>query len=193
MVELVALRPVAPRPAAQRLPRDARSPFVPPAERRRECSQREHFYRASIGKPRSLTITEIDVGPFLGFRDKPSSDRVRQDVVCLLPATFLASQAVLEEIVLPDNTKVLGGPFLPLADDAAHRLRGRRKRKQRVEVVGHEQEQIGPPYKLLLPMADETLVLPPWLEPERASIEVALPELKLQDPSTKLQRSSKSQ
>jgi glyoxalase family protein len=39
----------------------------------------------------------------------------------------------------------------------------------------------------------ESLVLPPWLEPERASIEAVLPELKLQDPSTKFQRSPKSQ
>lgn len=37
----------------------------------------------------------------------------------------------------------------------------------------------------------ESLVLPPWLEPERASIEAVLP--KVQAPSSKRQRSSKSQ
>jgi hypothetical protein len=61
---------------------------------------------------------------------------------------------MLEKIILPDNSEFFGGPFLPLGYDQPDCSVGRRKREKRVEMIGHQQEQIRPLQKLHLPTAD---------------------------------------
>jgi hypothetical protein len=61
---------------------------------------------------------------------------------------------VLEEIILPVEAQLLGRPFLPFADQQPERLARRRKREQRMQMIGHEQKEIRPPQIFFLPAID---------------------------------------
>ena len=100
------------------------------------------------------TVCEINVRPVFRLRDELLSDGILQNVIRFFAPAFVMSQPVLEEIPLPDNASFLGRPFLPFADDGFERLARWRKRNQRVNMIGHEEEKIRPPQKFFLPVTN---------------------------------------
>src|SRR6185369_7511899 len=103
----------------------------------------------SIIKSWTCSVTKIHVRPIFRTRHQLLSNRILQNVVCFLPPAFVMAQPMLEKIILPGNSDFLGGPFLPLAYDHSDRSGGWRKREERVEMVGHQQEQIRSPQDFL--------------------------------------------
>jgi hypothetical protein len=94
------------------------------------------------------------VRPFLGALCQAGPHRVVQNIISLVPQTFLAAQPVFEEIPLPRHAELLGRPFFPLRHQHGQRLAVRRQRYQRVGVVGHQQHQMRPPHKPLVAKRD---------------------------------------
>ncbi len=66
---------------------------------------------------RAFAIAEINEWPVFRAGDQFLADGIVKNVIRLLEAAFVVSQAVLEEVALPYDAEFLGRPFLPLADD----------------------------------------------------------------------------
>lgn len=82
------------------------------------------------------------------------SNRVHQNIICFLNVAFITPQAVLEKIPLPFDLELLGGPFLPFADNLLQRFTGWGKGEQRVQMIWHQKEDMRPPNELFLPMVN---------------------------------------
>jgi len=102
----------------------------------------------------ALAVCEIYKWPIFGAGDEFFANRILQDIIGLLTPAFVIPQPVLEEIALPVNADLLGGPFLPFADDGLQGLARRRKGHQRMKVVRHQEKNVRPPQTFLLPMPD---------------------------------------
>jgi hypothetical protein len=103
---------------------------------------------------RAFTVAETNERPVFRTRDQFLAGWVLQNVIRLLATALVISQAVLKTITLPVDAEFFGSPFLPFADHSSERFSGGWKGKQGVQVIGHEQEQIGPPQKLLLAVTE---------------------------------------
>ncbi len=103
-------------------------------------------------KLRALAVGEIGEWPVFNASDKFFPHGVFQNVICFLPTAFIVPQAMFEKIALPADADFLRRPFFPFADDGLDCFAGRRKRNQRVQMVGHEQKNVRPPQKLFLPV-----------------------------------------
>ena len=101
-----------------------------------------------------FAISKIHKRPIFGTRHQFLAHRIFQDVIYFLPTAFIMAQTVFKKIGLPGNAGFLRRPFLPFADNKADGFVRRGKRQQCVQVIRHQQENIGPPDKFLLPVAD---------------------------------------
>ena len=89
-------------------------------------------------KLRALTIGEIHERPIFRARDEFFSHGIFQNVIGLLPPTFIVPQAMFKEVSLPADTHFLRRPFLPFADNGLQRLARRWKGNQRVQMIWHQ-------------------------------------------------------
>ena len=99
--------------------------------------------RIAMGTWRSTLAGPIP-GPVVGSGAQAFGHGVLPDVIELEIGLGEVAQAVVEEILLPDDTVRFGVESLPLADGFSHGLL-RRKRQDGVEMVGHEEENGGMP------------------------------------------------
>ena len=107
-----------------------------------------------MGKMRVVAVGEINKRPRFGTVCQAFPYGIAQNIIRLVPAAFLVSQPVFEEITLPANAQGLSRPFLPFADDELDGFVGWWKGNQCMNMIGHEQKDIRPPKILLLPMPD---------------------------------------
>ena len=90
-----------------------------------------------MGEIRANTVGEINVWPVFYAADEMLADRVLQDVIGLLTSALVVSESMFKEVGLPNNAKLLGGPFFPFADYGPNAFVGGRKGDESVEMVWH--------------------------------------------------------
>jgi hypothetical protein len=98
----------------------------------------------------AVAFGEVDEWPGFRTRRQLFAHWVFQDIFGFLLATFVVAQAMLKEISLPANPDLFGCPFFPFANNVLHRFARRWKRKQCVQMIGHQNEQVRPPKKRFL-------------------------------------------
>ena len=82
--------------------------------------------------------------PVSGFSAQALHDRIVPNVTGLEFVLTLIANAVIEKIVLPDDSEGANLPCLPPANDNRH-SGGRGKTQERVPMIGHEQDQMAAP------------------------------------------------
>ncbi len=96
-------------------------------------------------------VGEPEVGPLVIFLDEPRLHRVVADVGPFFGVVCFGADAVVVETPLPVDAEMGGGVALPVFDEVGHpRARVPGERDEGVEVVRHEEEDLGEPLGLLV-------------------------------------------
>jgi hypothetical protein len=88
--------------------------------------------------------------PLGNLRNQSLAHRIREDVIRLFTPAFVGTKAVFKEITLPLNSHLARRPAFPQSDGLLEGISGRWKRKQGVDVIGHEKKNMREPNESLM-------------------------------------------